>query len=227
MDTIKILVADDMEAHRRRLERMIRMEPDFEWLGSLDNGASTVASAKQCHPDIILMDIEMESKFAGIEAAKAIHEQLPDTKIIVLTVHEDDNIVFAAFQTGIVDYMIKSASREEIIEGIRSAYTDDSPIRPMIAKKLRNELVRVKKTESKLMAALNIISTLTPSEIEILKLLSQSYGRKEIATMRSVEMETIKKQINGILKKFDKQRTKDVVKLVNELNIFEMTGNLN
>src|SRR5690606_34252877 len=137
-------------------------------------------------------------------------------KIIVLTVHEDDNIVFAAFQTGIVDYMIKSSTAEEIIEGIRSAYHDDSPIRPIIAKKLRNELVRVKNTEAKLMNTLNLISALTPSELEILKLLCQGKNRKNIADMRSVEIETIKKQINGILKKFDMQRTKDVVKTVND-----------
>lgn len=226
MSMIKIVIADDMEAHRRRLERIIHTQADFEIMGSLHTGASTVQCALQSKPDIILMDIEMETQFAGIEAAKEIHEKLPNTKIIVLTVHEDDNIVFAAFQTGIVDYIIKSATQEEIVDGIRSAYQDDSPIRPIIAKKLRNELVRVKNMESKLMSTLNIISTLTPSELEILKLLCQSNSRQKIADMRSVEMETIKKQINGILKKFNMQRTKDVVKLVNELKIFDAASTL-
>lgn len=226
MERIKILIADDMEAHRRRLNRVLQTQEDFEIGGSLSSGESTVAFASGYKPDIILMDIEMETPLAGIEAAKAIHELMPDTKIIVLTVHEDDNIVFAAFQTGIVDYMIKSATPEEIIEGIRSAYQDDSPIRPIIAKKLRNELVRIKKSEARLMSALNTVSTLTPSELEILKLLCQSYNRQQIAEMRSVEVETIKKQINGILRKFSLQRTKEVVSLMKELNIFEVINTL-
>lgn len=226
MERIKILIADDMEAHRRRLIRVLQTQEDFDIGGSLNSGESTVEFARGYKPDIILMDIEMETPLAGIEAAKAIHGLLPDTKIIVLTVHEDDNIVFAAFQTGIVDYMIKSATPEEIIEGIRSAYHDDSPIRPIIAKKLRNELVRIKKSEARLMSALNTVSTLTPSELEILKLLCQSYNRQQIAEMRSVEVETIKKQINGILRKFSLQRTKEVVSLMKELNIFEVINTL-
>ncbi|WP_214627142.1 response regulator transcription factor [Paenibacillus agaridevorans] len=226
MDRIKMLIADDMEAHRRRLMRILQTQDDFDIGGSFSTGDSTVEFARSYKPDIILMDIEMETPLAGIEAAKVIHETLPDTKIIVLTVHEDDNIVFAAFQTGIVDYVIKSATPEEIIEAIRSAYHDDSPIRPIIAKKLRNELVRIKKSEARLMSALNTISTLTPSELEILKLLCQSNNRQQIADMRSVEVETIKKQINGILRKFNVQRTKEVVKLMNELNIFEVIKSL-
>lgn len=226
MNKIRILLADDMEAHRRRLARILQTQDDFQIEGSMSSGESTVRFAAECKPDIILMDIEMESPFAGIESAKAIHEELPDTKIIVLTVHEDDNIVYAAFQTGIVDYIIKSATPEEIIEGVRSAYHDDSPIRPIIAKKLRNELVRIKNTESRLLSTLTIISTLTPSELDILKLLCQANNRQQIADMRSVEVETIKKQINGILKKFNKQRSKDIVKIVNELKIFEVIDSL-
>ncbi len=226
MTAIKIVIADDMEAHRRRLERIIHSHADMELAGSLSTGSETVLCALQSRPDIILMDIEMETQFAGIEAAKEIHQRLPETKIIVLTVHEDDNIIFAAFQTGIVDYMIKSSTPEEIADGIRSAYQDDSPIRPIIAKKLRNELVRVKNTETKLMSVLNIISLLTPSELEILKLLCQSHSRQKIAELRSVELETIKKQINGILKKFNMQRSKDVVRLINELKIFDAANTL-
>jgi DNA-binding NarL/FixJ family response regulator len=226
MENIKIVIADDMEAHRRRLERIIRTQPDFELLDSLDSGAGTVLSVRERQPDIILTDIEMESKFAGIEASKAIHEQFPEVKIIVLTVHEDDNIVFAAFQNGIVDYLIKSATPDEIIAGVRAAYLDDSPIRPIIARKLRSELVRVKNNEAALMALLNTISSLTPSQLDILKLLCQHKSRQQIAELRSVEVETIKKQINGILKKFNMSRTSEVVGRLNELNLFEVARHL-
>lgn len=226
MERIKITIADDMEAHRRRLERIIGTQLDFELLDSLESGAATVNSVCQRQPDILLTDIEMETRFAGIDASKAVHSMYPDIKIIVLTVHEDDNIVYAAFQNGIVDYLIKSATPDEIIAGIRSAYLDDSPIRPMIARKLRSEMVRVKNNESVVMALLNIVSSLTPSQLEILKLLCQHKSRQQIAELRSVEVETIKKQINGILKKFNMSRTSEVVKKLNEMNLFDIAGHL-
>lgn len=220
MENIKLIIADDMEAHRRRLERIIKKQTNMTLLASINSGEETIAHVEQEVPDIILMDIEMESKYAGIEAANKIHNSYPQTKVILLTVHEDDNIVFAAFKTGIVDYIIKSSAEEIIVEGIIAAYRDDSPIRPMIAKKLRNELVRTKNNESMLMNTLNIISTLTASELDVLKLLSQNKTRQQIALQRSVEEETIKKQVTSILRKFNKHRTKEIVKIVNELQIF-------
>jgi len=227
MENIKLIISDDMDAHRRRLERIITKQPNMTLLASVDSGAATIAKVEQEVPDIILMDIEMESKYAGIEAANKIHISYPHTKIILLTVHEDDNIVFAAFKTGIVDYIIKSFPEEEIVEGIIAAYRDDSPIRPMIAKKLRNELVRSKNHESLLMNTLNIISSLTASELEVLKLLCQNRNRRQIALLRSVEEETIKKQVNSILRKFNKRRTKEIVKLVTELQIFNSISYFN
>jgi len=221
LPTIKITIADDIEAHRRRLERIINKQENMILLASVASGQEVIDSINSEVPDIILMDIEMESKYAGIEAANYIHSQNKNTKIILLTVHEDDNIVFAAFKTGIVDYLVKSVEETEIVEAIHAAYIDDSPIRPMIAKKLRNELARTKNYESLLMNTLTTMSSLTSSEIEILKLLCEDKNRKQIAQLRSVEEETIKKQINSILKKFNKRRSKEIVKLMNDLQIFQ------
>ncbi|WP_284036476.1 response regulator transcription factor [Neobacillus sp. 114] len=222
MENIHILIADDMEAHRRRLERIINSVDNLSIAASAKSGYEAVAYAAIKKPDIVLMDIEMESQMAGVKAASEIHKILPDTKIIMLTVHQDNNIVFAAFQTGIVDYLMKASPKEEIIEAIYSAYNNQSPIRPIIAEKIRTEFARIKKSEDQLTYFFKIIANLTQSELEILKLLCSGLKRKEIADIRAVEVETIKKQITSLLKKFDKNSTKEVITEVNELRLFDL-----
>ncbi|WP_238579127.1 response regulator transcription factor [Neobacillus niacini] len=222
LETIQILIADDMEAHRRRLERIINSVGNLSLVASAKSGYEAVAYAAIKKPNIVLMDIEMESQLAGVKAASEINKILPDTKIVMLTVHQDNNIVFAAFQTGIVDYLMKSAPKEEILEAIYSAANNQSPIRPIIAEKIRQEFARIKKSEDHLTHFFKIIANLTPSELEVLKLLCSGLKRKEIAEARAVEVETIKKQISSLLKKFDKNSTKEIVIDVTELKLFDM-----
>lgn len=226
MTPIKLLIVDDMEAHRRRLERCITKENDMICIATANSGYEAVLKAAMHQPDIILMDIQMENQLAGIEAAKEINKNLPDIKIIILTVHEDDNIIFAAFQTGIVDYMIKSASDSEIVKGIRAAHDNLSPIRPIIAEKIRNEFKRIKSKEESLLYIIRIISDLTTSELEILKLLCENKTRKQIAKFRCVEQDTVKKQISSILKKFSMNNTKEVVSTLQTLKIFDILKTL-
>lgn len=223
---ISVLIVDDMEAHRRHLGRIIAKQPDMTLAGTAGSGSEAVRLAASLMPDVILMDIEMEDPYAGIAAAKQINRQWPEMKIIVLTVHEDDNIVFAAFQTDIVDYVTKSAVPEEILEAVRSSCFGRSPIRPIVAQKIRNEFKRMKRTEESFLYVLQVISTLTPSELEVLKLLRNQKNRHQIAELRGVEPETIKKQITSILKKFNQKRTRDVVTIVEEFNIFDVLSKL-
>ena len=222
MEPIKILVADDMEAHRRRLERLIKRDQNLQIVASAKSGYEAVALTVLNKPHIVLLDIEMETPNAGIEAAAEINKILPDIKIIILTVHQDNQNIFAAFQTGIVDYLLKTASQEEIIEAIYSANQNESPIRPYIAEKIRHEFARIKKSENHLTDFFKIIATLTPSELEVLKLLCRGLKRKEIAEERTVELDTVKKQISSLLKKFDKRNTNEVVEVVKEYKLFDV-----
>lgn len=226
MEKIKILIADDLEVHRRRLERLIKDQNDMQLIGAAKSGYEAAMMAAMHQPDIILMDVQMENNMAGIDAAKQINEKLPNIKIIILTVHKDDNIIFAAFQTGIVDYIIKTGSDQEVLDAIYSAHNNLSPIRPIIAEKIRSEFQRMKESEQSILFVIKIISELTPSELKVLQLLSEGKTRREIALLRCVEEDTIKKQINSILKKFNKKNYKEVLSLIEELNIFQIIKNI-
>jgi DNA-binding NarL/FixJ family response regulator len=221
MKKIRVLIVDDLISIRERFNRILSTQPLFEIVGTASTGYEAIMLAAETTPDIILMDIEMENKLAGIKASQQICKDNPDIKIIILTVYDEDEVVFSAFQTGIVDYLLKSASSEEVIEAIIAADNNVSPIRPIIAGKIRREFLRMKKIEHSMVFVLNLLSELTQSEFILLDLLSQGKKRNEIAKIRCVELSTIKSQINGILKKFNMKSTKEVIKLLNELQILE------
>jgi DNA-binding NarL/FixJ family response regulator len=225
-DKISVLVVDDIESHQKRIERAIEQCDDLNLLPSGSSGYEALLLAGIHKPDIILLDIEMEDKYAGITAAKEINKSLPETKIVILTAHSDDNIVFAAFQTGIVDYILKTAPTKEIIDAIRNAYRDLSPIRPIIAKKIREEFKRTRGREESLLYTLKLISSLTPSELDVLMMIANGKTRRQIASERFVELGTVKKQINTILRKCEQKRTSSLVAIMKELKIIEIIDHL-
>lgn len=222
MKNIKVLIVDDLTSIQERFNRILSQDPNIEVVGVASSGAEAVTLASVYKPDIILMDIEMENKLAGILAAQQICDEIPTIKIIILTVYEEDEIVFSAYQTGIVDYLLKSAKSQDVVDAIIAAHNNVSPIRPFIAEKIRREFKRMKTSEHSMMYIINILSELTTSEIALLDLLAQGKKRSEIAKIRCVEMSTIKSQINTILKKFNTKNTKEVVKILAELKILEM-----
>jgi DNA-binding NarL/FixJ family response regulator len=229
MNEIGVVVADDIESHRLRVQRAVEQRVGFRFLGASDSGTKAVELVKQVEPNVILLDIEMEEKFAGINAARRIHESYPNVRIIMLTVHDEDGAVVAAFQTGVMDYLLKTADDETIVAAIRMVYENRPPIRPLIVEKIRSELDRTRKEaddarqmEERLMYTLKLISDLTPSEIEVLRLLYGGKKRYEIAEERFVSLGTIKAQINSILKKCAFRTSKELVSLLKHYRVFEI-----
>lgn len=221
-ENIKVLIAEDVEPIRKRYVNILNNHSGIEVVGQCATGEEACTLALQLHPDVILMDIEMESKDAGIRAAGRILSDLPETKVIILTVYEEDDMIFSAFQLGACDYILKGASNEEIISGIVSAYNDQSPIRPEIADRIRSEFKRVKTYESSFLFMLNILSTLTPRELDTLYLLINGHTKREICEMRCVEMSTVKSQVHSILKKFKKRNISDIITTEMDKNLLGM-----
>jgi DNA-binding NarL/FixJ family response regulator len=224
---IRVLVAEDLEVLRDHFCLLIQKESDFELVGQAANGKQAFSIASEQHVDVALMDIEMEIKHDGINAAKQILDHSPHTRIVFLTIHEDDETVFGAFEAGAVDYVLKTADSAEIMNSIRMAHIGKSPIRTEIAYKIRNEFTRIRKNQSNMFEAMTILSQLTPTEMDIIGLLLKEQKLSEIAKSRQVELSTIKSQINIILKKFDKKRSKEVTKLLWDLGVTHMFHKIN
>ncbi len=210
-EKIKVLIAEDVAPIRKRYLKILNSHPSIEVVGDVESGTEACALAKKLKPDVVLMDIEMECKDAGIRATGEILAENPQIKIIILTVYEEDELIFSAFRLGACDYILKNSSEEDIISGVIGAYHNSSPIRPEIADKIRNEFQRVKTYESSFLFMLNLLSTLTPRELDTLYLLSNGYSKKDVCEMRCVEMSTVKSQVHNILKKFNKKKIADII----------------
>jgi len=223
---IKVLVAEDIESIRKRYCSIFAKDPSIIVCGTAKNGYEAVMLAALHKPDVVLMDLEMEDKEAGIRATREILRQFPDMKVVVLTVYEEDEMIFSAFQAGAVDYLIKNAAPSEIVNAVKDAYHNRSPIRPAVAEKIRREFQRTKINEYNYLNNIRILLQLTHTEIDILDLLAQGKSRKEICDIRYVEMSTLKSQIHSILKKFGKESIDDVIDTLNQYNVFEAIHSL-
>lgn len=222
---IKVLIAEDMEPLRRLYKKIINSAPDMKVVADTDTGKEAVALALQTQPDVILMDIEMEDRDAGLRAVENILGAKQNPKIIILTVYEEDELIFTAFRLGVTDYLIKNAPPQEVLESIRNAYYNQSPLRPELASKILGEFKRIKTYETSFLFAVDIVSSLTVTELELLRLLLDGKSRREICELRHVEMSTVKTQINHILKKFDKKSVEEVSAMISSLNLYDLIYN--
>ena len=169
--------------------------------------------------DIILMDIEMETLHSGIEAAEIIRDKKTAPKIIYLTAHDTDDMILTAMGTGAVDYVVKGQDYEEILRHIRAAYRGEPIMEVNIQQKIIREYSRLRRSERSLLFFINNIAQLTPAERQLIQLLLKGKSAREIAEIRCVELVTVKTQIKSLLRKFQCRRTKEIVKLIHELNI--------
>ena len=173
--------------------------------------------AHELRPDIILMDIQMETRIAGISASKQILREHPAMKIIILTILEDDDLLFQAYCAGVIDYIIKTDSISQILTSIRNAHQNQMILRPKYAEKIIQELKRVREEQSGLLYGLNILTMLSNSEFEVLKCLYQGMNARQISESRYVSQGTVKTQIHSILKKFNMKSVSEVVRHLKEI----------
>lgn len=219
MEKIKILVAEDVALLREDLCELLDSQPDMVVVGSASSGKEIVELARNTEFDLILMDIEMEQMNAGILATQRIRDELPDAGVIFLTVHETKEVIVTAMGAGALDYLVKGCPEEELLKHIRNAYEKHPMMEARIHETVMQEYVRLQKSEHSLLFFINNMSKLTATERELIKLLLQGYKVNEIAGIRCVETSTVKTQVKGLLRKFGCSRTKEIVQIIQELNV--------
>jgi DNA-binding NarL/FixJ family response regulator len=205
MDTarIRVLIVDDLDHILRTLAQIIENDPRMSLAGIAKNGYEAVAHVVSSPPDVIIMDIEMESKLAGLYAAREILKVAPQVKVIIYTRHNSDFYVFKAFMFGVTDYLIKETTAQDMIDTILRAHQNRSIIHPEAVHYLLPEFVRLKNAQENLVTTIQIILRLTKTELDILRMLHSGLKQQEIAEVRFIEMTTMKTHISNILKKFD------------------------
>jgi DNA-binding NarL/FixJ family response regulator len=219
---IRILIADDTAEIVNYFADIIRQEEDLEVAGLAFSGEEAVAKARELDPHLVLMDIQMETKTAGIDAIERIRAINPAIKAVILTIHNRDDLIFKAYTVGAMDYIIKTSPVEDILKSIRAAAANNLMLRPEIANKIIGEFRRISEERSKMKELLKVMMKISNTEYEIIRMVFDGYPYKKIAEQRLVEETTIRSEIYRILKKFNKKRMKDVIVLLKEINFFAL-----
>ena len=219
-EKIRVAVAEDIEYLLNDICRALEKDERVEVVARARSGKEIVHLLEGRSADLVLMDIEMESDSAGIRAAELIAEQSPSVIILFLTVHEEEEFIYQAFSSAPnVDYIVKSASHEEIIQKIIDCFYGRNQIAPEIARKITREFSRMKKKEREMNYFINVSFAITASERQLIRMLLEEKSVSTIARERVVEVSTVKSQINTLLKKFHVRRTKEIITMVHSLGI--------
>ncbi|HEV8546319.1 MAG TPA: response regulator transcription factor [Candidatus Limnocylindrales bacterium] len=194
-DPIRVLIADDHPVFRDGLRAFVTGAPDLLLVGEATNGAEAVARAAEGHPAIVLMDLRMP-EMSGIEATRRILEADPSVGIIVLTMSEDDDSLFAAMRAGARGYIPKDAESEEILQAIRAAAHGEAIFGASIARRMMAFFAG-----PRAMATPDPFPELTDRENEILELIAQGRRNPEIASRLGITDKTVRNHVATVFSK--------------------------
>jgi DNA-binding NarL/FixJ family response regulator len=197
-ERLRVLIADDHALFRRGLEMVLNSEPDIEVVGEAHDGEQAVDRAAELMPDVVLMDVRMPRR-SGIEATQKIKEQLPHVKILVLTNSDEEADLYDSIKAGASGYLLKEISTEEVAESIRSVMQGHSRISPFMASKLLTEFQAMTKRQDDRQPLAP--PRLTDRELEVLSLVAQGKGNRDIAGELFISENTVKNHIRNILEK--------------------------
>jgi DNA-binding NarL/FixJ family response regulator len=196
LDALRVLLVDDHDLFRTGLRNLLE-EQGVHVVGEAAAGAEALKLTRELAPDVIVMDLNMPG-MTGVEATRHITAVAPLTRVLVLTISDQDADVMDAILAGACGYLLKDASIQELMRGIQSAALGESLISPHIASKV---LQRVRASSSSPMIAETIRSELSDREIQVLKLIANGKDNAQIAGELHISPKTVKNHISNILMK--------------------------
>ena len=195
---IRILLADDHKIVREGLRTLIEKQPGLEVVGEANSGRMAFKLAVELKPDVIIMDITMPD-LNGIEATRQIHSEIPNVKVIALSMHSDKRLVAGILMAGASGYLLKEdCDSGELARAIRAVAINQTYLSPKIGEVVIKDYVRHLS-----MTASSPFSILTPREREVLQLLAEGKNAKEIASSLHVSVKTVETHRNKIMEKLD------------------------
>lgn len=196
---ITLCIIEDISEIRKGLEFIIQSDSRLELLGSYENAEDALEAIPLLCPDVVMTDINLPGK-SGIEVITLLKEVLSETQFIVLTVYEDNDLIFEALKAGAGGYILKNTSASKILESIFELYEGGSPMSPIIAKKVITAFTQKNQSHDP-----SVNQILSKREMEVLELLSKGYLYKEIADKLFITLSTVKRHLNHIYVKLHVQ----------------------
>lgn len=196
MEPIRLLIADDHPLFRDGLRVLLESVPDLQVVGEATTGNEVIAEAISLQPDLILMDIKMPG-LNGIEATRRILQTSPHIRILILTMFDDDESLFAAIRAGARGYLLKGAGQEETLRAIRAVASGEAIFGPAVASRLLQYFSSARPTGK----PTHFFPELTEREYEILTLIAQRKSNADIAVQLVLSPKTVRNHVSNILSK--------------------------
>jgi DNA-binding NarL/FixJ family response regulator len=205
----RLLLADD---HTLLLEGIrLMLEPEFDLVGSVEDGQALLAAAKTLKPDVILLDISMP-RLNGIDAARRLRKLLPSARLIFVTMHADADYVTEAFRAGAMGYLLKRAAASELLTAIHTVLKGNHYVSPLVTRNAMQLLISSSKPG-------RISDRLTPRQREVLQLVAEGRSRKEIAGILNLSIKTVEFHKGKLMRELNLQNVADFTRYAIEHGI--------
>jgi two-component system, NarL family, response regulator NreC len=198
MKPIRILLADDHNIMRNGLRLLLERQPGFQVVGEASDGRQTVEMSEALKPDVIVLDIAMPN-LNGIEAARQIAGKLPDTAIVILSMHSDESYVLRALKAGARAYLLKDSAELDLIGAIKAVTDGKAFFSPAISKMLVEDYMRRMQQRG----VEDSYELLTTREREILQLLAEGKSNKDVANVLNLSLYTVETHRGNMMQKLN------------------------
>jgi len=216
MEKIRVILADDHAILREGIKSLLAKRDNIEIVAEATNGREAMNRVAQFRPDVVVLDISMPL-MDGLEATRQIKKESPDTKILILTMHEDEEYFFQLLRAGASGYVTKRSAGRELISAIEAAAKGDSFFCPTMAKHLLSDYLRLGKNSDQIEQ-----QELTPREREVVKLIAEGHTNQQIAELLHRSVKTIESHRANILRKLDIHDSIELVKYAVRKKLIEI-----
>lgn len=211
----RIVIAEDHTILREGLKALLSQDPDLIIVGEARDGLEAIRVVSELKPDLALMDLSMP-KMSGIDAIREVKRCCPDTKVLVLTVHKNEEYVMASLKAGANGYLLKESTHQELLQAVTHVLEGKPYLSPGISDTIISGYLAGKKDEVR-----TALDTLSQREKEILKLIAEGHKNKEIAELLFISIKTVEKHRDNIMKKLDLHSTLALAKFAMENGLVE------
>ncbi|MGG0888436.1 two-component system, NarL family, response regulator NreC [Cytobacillus horneckiae] len=203
---IKILLCDDHAVVRMGLKMLLNNDEEMEVIGEASEGDEGIRQAMELKPDVVVMDLSMPHGKDGLSATSELKKLLPETAILILTMHDDDEYLFRAIQAGASGSILKSAPHDELLSAIRSVAGGNAYLHPSATKRLMEEYIgNVNKGDA------DLFNLLSDREKEVLALIAKGYSNKEIAEKLIISVKTVETHKSNLMEKLQMKTRPELV----------------
>lgn len=209
---IRILIADDHVVVRSGVRALLEADEEIETVGEAGDGESTLELAAKLHPDVVLLDISMPPD-NGIEVARRLKDADPKTVVVFLTMHEDEALLHEALKAGAAGYVIKRAEESEIRQAIHAAMRGDIWVHPAMTRALLHQTAAAGVRRGP------VVESLTPREIDVLRLLAKGNTNRQIAELLGLSMRTVENHRANLMGKLGLSSRVELVNYAEEQHL--------